>query len=74
MLCPRDPLEVGRDAGHHIDNFAFVDIGRWHVHRLKHRVGHDGRTGNGKVGATSGKGHLGELRAISGVGGLCAQH
>ena len=50
--------QVGDHGPHHVDDRAFVDVRRRAMHRLKDRIGHDRGTGNGKVGAACGKGHL----------------
>ena len=52
-----DLAQVGPDRVDHVVQRAGIDVGRAAVHGLKHPVRHGGRPGNGKIGASVGKGH-----------------
>jgi hypothetical protein len=53
----RDTTQVSREARHHLDKLAFIDIGSAAVHGAQHLFGHDRGARDGKVWAASSVAH-----------------
>ncbi|MCR5858467.1 hypothetical protein [Mesorhizobium sp. J428] len=56
MSGARKPLQVVVDARNDLVELARIDVRRGAMHRVEHAVGHDGRSGDGEVVASS-RGH-----------------
>ena len=60
--CARDGLQARHEAWHHVDQLAFIDVGRGAMHGPQDPVGDDRRAGDGKIGEAGFECHGGFLR------------